>query len=435
MQNNPAYHKLVLRDTHRIFVDDKHQFSEYWTTVPYFQRALFLARWSLSSPFTRAGALPIGKAPLGPCSPSQGQCWASLREQGGGLVAGAAGTGKTWFLQQIVQSLIIENRNTLNIVCAAPTNKAVQRLGETMPSDVECVSIHRLLGMTPDSDASTRFVEADVLLIDEASMIDEVMFYNLITSIDFNATHLIIAGDPNQLMPVGVGSPFFDFCKNTECHTLIEQQRSGDGILAFANSILSEDVQLTANSQVFHIRDTSLLNKFRFNPKLHKHFGFHKSDHDRIIALCQTNEECNLIWSNLKRSFKYKQFDRVIFTDNNYTVGWKNGECGTIDPDKDNTVMSDTGRIYTDPDIGQHYSQAYALTVHKAQGSEWPIVFVKCDYCMDKNMFYTACTRARKGLVLFGNLPTKLVGDTRLSLLRMLLIRGDIKLSDAKEMI
>ena len=422
MKHGPV--KYIHLDINHALATKSHR---YWTTAQAVERCARIGSWALGMPFQKAGTLPIGKVAPVACSPSQAAAWAVLRGQGGGLLTGGPGTGKTWLLQQIVKSL---PEGTFVRGCA-PTGKAASRLEQGM--DIPCSTIHRLIGL-PDNEHE---VEADVLVIDESSMIDEDVFDILIRNINFRKTHVIFAGDRNQLSPVDPGQPFYDLCVNMkDCvANLDENHRFSPGIGQLSQNIMVSDKMHGTYENVFFMhpshrgqRKAKAAKELQLNDKLHKHFGLTDWRKETIV-LCYTNAEC----AELNAQHHEDPYPRMMFIKNDYDYSVYNGQMCSMDGYK---VTHDDGRVLDIP--RRHFNQitqrAFGITIHKSQGSEWPVVILMMPddaFEIGRDLIYTAMTRAKKGLIVLGRHDAKLVDTKRQTLLDLYLSHdGNMELPD-----
>ena len=402
----------------------------HYTSVQFLVDALYIAAWLQGWPSNLGGTLPIPKAPNASLSASQAQAWAFLRWQGGGIVTGGPGTGKTWLVTQVVMAMPKDH----SIVCCALAGKAVARLKEKLGSDYECKTIHSLLGYiegsAPEYDEFHQ-LDYDMIVVDECTLLSDKIMAMLLRAVR-PGTHMIFVGDPNQLPPVGAGQPFADMCYKVMPCCLTENQRFGSDIARYAYDVSCGVFEPGGNDSVFVIPHSVELTRVvnaNFVKRVEAKFG--STD---IIHLCCTNEEADEVktrarWGRTNADMVVGE--RVMFTRTNYDLGFFNGEMATIkDVDKDTDIISmalDRGpTVELQTSSFDTYCQyGVSITAHRSQGSEWDVVVLhmtkrwKNRFMMDKNLFYTAITRAKKGVVIYGDVKG-LTSNTRNSLLQWL---------------
>ncbi|MBU5668333.1 ATP-dependent RecD-like DNA helicase [Peptoniphilus sp. MSJ-1] len=358
------------------------------------------------------------------------------------VITGGPGTGKTTTLKAIID--IFESMDK-KIKLAAPTGRAAKRMKEQTSRDA--FTIHKLLeiGFGGEGFKEVEKLECDVLIVDEVSMVDILLMETLLTSID-PPTRLILVGDKDQLPSVGAGNVLSDILKS--------------GVIEFANleEIFrqSEESMIVKNAHLINHGKMPILNRGDFfmisergenkgletlkdlvKSRLTNYFNVEESD---IQVLTPTKKgvhgTLNLnkeLQDHLNKSEefveiagrKFKLGDRVIQTKNNYELESKlssdcyeesekgvfNGDMGYISKiDKENkklTVLFDSVReVEYEASNVEELSLAYAMTIHKSQGSEFPIVIIPLYWAppilLTRNLIYTAITRASKAVVLIG---------------------------------
>lgn len=366
------------------------------------------------------------------------------------ILTGGPGTGKTTTLNAIIR--IYENRNA-TIALAAPTGRAAKRMTEL--TGKEAKTIHRLLEVEWGSNDEQRFyrnernpLDCDVIIIDEASMIDAVLFSALLKAVRSNC-RIILVGDSDQLPSVGAGNILNDIIASEKFESIrlkkVFRQAGKSLIIRNAHAIINnEKADLTSkkddffflkransnsvNNTVLELACLRLPNAYGFDPK------------KDIQILCPSKKfECgnvnlnNLLQSCLnpiksgEKQMSYKGVffrlgDKVMQIKNNYDLTWKkpNGESGTGVFNGDigtivamdhaagcfDVLFDDKTVTYFKTDLAE-LELAYAVTVHKSQGSEFECVILplfdipqKLKY---RNLLYTAVTRAKKLLVIVGS--------------------------------
>ena len=367
------------------------------------------------------------------------------------ILTGGPGTGKTTTVKGIIT--LMENRG-LDVALAAPTGRAAKRMTEL--TGKEAKTIHRLLeveykdGATEPSFAHNlkNPLECDAVIVDELSMVDVTVFSALLDALPLSC-RLIMVGDKNQLPPVGAGNVLADLIKSELIGVVsldkIFRQAMKSKIVSNAHRVVNGDMPVFDNSvdsDFFLLRENSKYNAAGkivnlVTDRIPSGYGL-DSVRD-IQVLCPSRkgevgtENINaLLQAKLnppsyeKNEIKYKGYtlregDKVMQIKNNYDVPWfKDGENGTgvfngdigiltrIDRANDiiNVRFDDKEAMYSIENV-KEIELAYAMTVHKSQGSEFAAVVLptiatppKLSY---RNLFYTALTRARNLLIIVGN--------------------------------
>lgn len=312
------------------------------------------------------------------------------------VITGGAGVGKTTVIQTLIDCYTTYYAKK-NVLLIAPTGKASRRLAEK--TNMPAATIHKALRKNPEEEYTFYTAENKLpyrlIIVDESSMIDTALMYDLLCATD-PTCKVIFVGDHNQLYPVGYGEPFFDFMKELEVYRLEinHRQKEGTDILQNANNVLQE--KPLRNGAGFHM----------------ELIGF-----DDIGEIIMTNNEDTQIlspYNNLnaqinaylkKGEADFNVGDKVMTVKN--TKKYCNGDIGIV------TKINNKGTITVEIDgkevdiTAAHREDlvlAYAITIHKMQGSEAErvIVFIpKDDRLVDKRMLYTALTRAKSQLELY----------------------------------
>ncbi|MGL6105555.1 SF1B family DNA helicase RecD2 [Romboutsia sp.] len=374
-------------------------------------------------------------------------------ESGVVIVTGGPGTGKTTTINTIIK--IFENSNK-EVVLAAPTGRAAKRMSET--SNKEARTIHRLLEMGYATDSEElQFmkneeepIKADVIIIDEVSMVDILLMYSLLRAIK-PGTRVILVGDSDQLPSVGAGNVLKDMIDSNVINVVrlneIFRQARESMIVVNAHRINNgEPLHLNTKGKDFFFikKDTNeeVLQEIigLVNDRLPRFYNIDKLKDIQILAsmrkgeLGVTNLNIELqkylnkadklkVEENFaKRTFRVG--DKVMQIKNNYTKKWEsedgsdsgegiyNGDIGYIyhmEKDKKNVyVLFDSVKIvsykYDELDELEH---SFCTTIHKSQGSEFPVVVIPITWAppmlLSRNLIYTAVTRAKKLVVLVGD--------------------------------
>lgn len=359
------------------------------------------------------------------------------------VITGGPGTGKTTTLKVLID--IFESMDK-KIKLAAPTGRAAKRMKEQTGRDA--FTIHKLLEIGFGGDlafSNVEELECDVLILDEVSMVDILLMETLLKSIE-SPTRLILVGDKDQLPSVGAGNVLSDILDSGVIESVnleeIFRQSQESMIVKNAHLINKGDMPILNVGDFFMIserQETKGLEiiKDLVKTRLPNYFNVTSSD---VQVLTPTKKgrqgTINLnevLQDHLNDSQEYievlgKKFklgDRVIQTKNNYELESKlenefyedrkkgvfNGDLGYISKiDKENkklrVVFDDVRSVeYTKNNLDE-LSLAYAMTIHKSQGSEFPVVVIPiyraAPMLLTRNLIYTAITRASKAVVLVG---------------------------------
>lgn len=363
------------------------------------------------------------------------------------IITGGPGTGKTTTLFLL---LTVFEKLGKKIKLCAPTGKASKRMTET--TGKESSTIHRLLevGFVEDSDTEIfgknedEPIDADVIIVDEVSMVDIRLMQSLLDAVK-DGTHLVLVGDKDQLPSVGAGNVLKNILDSNIIPYIklekIFRQAQKSGIIVNAHRVNNGDYPIVSKEfDDFFIMQRSDMNSARdlvvelASKRLPEYYSITPQEIQVIAPMKKgalgTFELNNLLqdainpFTPFKGQYKdkYRTFrvgDRIIHIKNNYEKEWQtddtkgngifNGETGTIKLiDKQNsflTVEFDDGkRSYYDFDELGEIQLAYALTVHKSQGSEYKAVILSilgvAPMLLTRKILYTAMTRAKKLLVI-----------------------------------
>jgi len=353
------------------------------------------------------------------------------------ILTGGPGTGKTQIIKAIVEIIYTINSYAV-IELAAPTGKASKRMSEL--TGLEAKTIHRLIDLKPNSDIN-EFVEldCDYLIVDESSMIDIYVFYKLLTSLKSN-TRVLIVGDYDQLPSVGAGLVLRDLINSNAVPTTrlteIFRQERDSQIILMSNSIVKGqkldvskidndkgDFYFIERSNIFEIQKIILYSIKRFLEKGYsmdeiqilspmKKWELGTINLNRLIQSKFNADDKNEKFYMMKNGSILKKGDKVIQNVNNYDLEVFNGYVGTIIGIRKFTNDIEVIVDYTDSLVKYDYSNvdelnlAYSITVHKSQGSEFPVVIIPIHSSQsrmyNRNLIYTAVTRARDTAILIG---------------------------------
>lgn len=372
------------------------------------------------------------------------------------IITGGPGTGKTTTIKTIISFFEMEG---MEIRLAAPTGRAAKRMKET--TGMEASTIHRLLELSggPENEGRANFernemnpLDADVIIIDEMSMVDINLMNSLLKAVEIG-TRLILVGDVNQLPSVGPGNVLSDIIKS-ECFNVVRltkifRQAQTSEIVVNAHKInAGEDIELNKYSRDFlflHRDNANAIISAMLTLVREKLPAYVKADMSEIQILAPARkgllgvERLNSIlqeYLNPKSPDKnekeygsgiFREGDKVMQIKNNYQLEWEiksgytvpaekgtgvfNGDIGKITHistyANEITVEFEEGRIVTYPFAQlDELELAYAITVHKSQGSEYPAVLIPMaggpKMLMTRNILYTAVTRARSCVCLVG---------------------------------
>lgn len=373
------------------------------------------------------------------------------------ILTGGPGTGKTTTINTMIQFFESEG---LSILLAAPTGRAAKRMTEA--TGYEAQTIHRLLEVNgnPEEESTGGFLrnrenplEADVIIIDEMSMVDLNLMHALLSAV-VQGTRLILVGDVDQLPSVGPGSVLKDIISSERFHvvtlTKIFRQAGESDIIMNAHKInAGEPVELNKKSRVFFFvkcdeADTIIGGIIALiQRKLPQYVQAHPNE---IQVMTPTRkgllgvERMNVILQKYlnpadeKKTEReingrlFREGDKVMQIKNNYQLEWEictrfgltvdkgmgvfNGDMGVISEINEYKetveVEYDEGRkVKYGFDMVDELELAYAITVHKSQGSEYPAVILPLlpgpKLLYNRNLLYTAVTRAKKCLTIIGS--------------------------------
>ncbi|MFP4697163.1 MAG: ATP-dependent RecD-like DNA helicase [Eubacteriales bacterium] len=375
------------------------------------------------------------------------------------IITGGPGTGKTTTINAIIECFNIEG---LDILLAAPTGRAAKRMTEA--TGVESQTIHRLLEISYLSDEeNSKLVfeknednplEADVVIVDEMSMVDVVIMHHLLKAIA-PGTRLIMVGDVDQLPSVGPGNVLKDLITSNKLKvvklTRIFRQAHQSHIIMNAHKI-NEGKYIDLNNRS---KDFFFIKRLSIEPiieelisliknRLPKFTGHKVFDGLQILTPMRKGalgvEQLNSVvqkivnpsnkskQEKLYRFTMFREGDKVMQIKNNYQLVWEiknkhgyttnegtgvyNGDIGVIEninhlTEKVKIIFDDGKIVYYEFNQLDELELAYAVTIHKSQGSEYPVVIMPIlngpSLLMNRNLLYTAITRAKQYVVIIGN--------------------------------
>lgn len=343
------------------------------------------------------------------------------------IITGGPGTGKTTTVKGIIGSLLGMDKK---VTIVAPTGRAAKRISELTGQEAQ--TIHRLLGYSMGRGYKNKRLDTDILIIDEASMLEQVLFNHLLQAVD-NDTKIVLVGDTNQLPAIGAGNVLGDMIESDMIPVihLHENFRQENGSLIADNaeavktgeipqSLPSNDYVFVegTNSKNIHDRVLSLISN-----EIPSYIGIKPQEIQLVtpqqegpLGAKQLNielqEKINPNSPELKRGMKrFRLGDRVMQTINSGSRGIYNGEVGYV-----SAVEPEEGRLEVTFNDGKksryglkelkELSLAYATTVHKLQGSETDymvlIVAMAHKPMLYRNLLYTGISRAKKLCVVAG---------------------------------
>ncbi|MCX7748142.1 MAG: ATP-dependent RecD-like DNA helicase [Clostridia bacterium] len=350
------------------------------------------------------------------------------------VLTGGPGTGKTTTTLAIIR---VFEKMQYKVLLAAPTGRAAKRMSEA--TGMESKTIHRLLEYRPPEGYKKNEenpLECDVLIIDETSMVDLILMYNLLKAVS-NDTILLLVGDVDQLPSVGAGNVLKDIIDSGIADVIrlnrIFRQAQSSMIITNAHKInKGEFPKLRGNkgSDFFYIEEDDpqkMLDQIKelCKKRLPGYYKVNPIDDIQVLCPMQRGEigahNLNVILQEaLNQSpisikyggTQYRLNDKVMQIKNNYDKIVFNGDVGKIvgieAEDKIVRIKFDENEVEYDLTEMDEVVLAYATTIHKSQGSEYKIViapFAMQHYMMlQRNLLYTCITRAKKVLVLVGSL-------------------------------
>ena len=401
------------------------------------------------------------------------------------IITGGPGTGKTTIIKCIIEIL---KQNSQEFMLLAPTGRASKRLSDA--TGEEAKTIHRALEVNAFSDKNSRFIhnetnplKTNCVIIDEVSMVDVMLMFSLLRALPRDCK-LILVGDKDQLPSVGAGNVLGDLLESevisTTMLTKIFRQDENSLIISNAHLINKGSMPVIDNSSTdFFFEEKFDLNDIKESVvdlvvRRLPNFTNLESNQIQVLAPMKAGV-CGI--DNLNRTLQeilnppkaskyelnvgfniFRVGDKVMQTSNNYNLVWKrmngfieeegegvfNGDIGYIEnidyQTNETIVVFEDGRrcIYPRTDIGD-LSLAYAITIHKSQGSEFDVVVIPviagASIILTRNLIYTAVTRAKKMVVLVGEKKNlkRMVSNSytvkRFTLLKKLLVESSEKVS------
>lgn len=375
------------------------------------------------------------------------------------IITGGPGTGKTTIIKSIIQ---LYEKKGKKIILSAPTGRAAKRMTETTGKNAS--TLHRLLeiGKINEEDAYKNLsnyqgtpIDGDIIIVDEVSMVDMFLMNYLLKSI-YIGSKLILVGDVDQLSSVGPGSVLKDLIESEKITTIkldkIFRQAAKSKIIVNAHRVNSgerfiskEEIDLDSNQDFFFIKQSNqekILSEILSlcTGRLEKFGNYHFIEDIQVLTPTKKGllgtKELNMYLQEAinpqdnKKSEKklgsvtFRVGDRIMQIKNNYDIYWErygnkhetgtgvfNGEIGTIIaidiPNKAIEIQFDDDKVawYEFSELEQ-IEHSYAVTIHKAQGSEFNVVIMcipkAAPMLLTRNLLYTGITRAKELLIIIG---------------------------------
>lgn len=348
------------------------------------------------------------------------------------LLTGGAGCGKSLTAKVIY---FVWQRQNQNIVACAPTGRAAQRLRESIGLN-EAFTIHRLLEYNGSefNRNSSNYLDCSAIIVDESAMIDSFLLNKLLQALR-PGTKICFIGDPHQLPPIGAGTPFLILAQQKHIPQVylqqIFRQSNTSNIIPASMEIRNGQYPTLApfNDQTLGTTDAffyqtqndketkdallALINYYL--PKLgipKEKIQFLSPMNKNNLGNDELNKLIQSIWNPHNPEYEgFRVGDRVIQTVNNYDLNLYNGDIGWIaeinEKEEYLMVKFDQGLIKVNKTYIHDLKLAYSISVHKAQGSEFPVVVIPITlshtFMLNRNLIYTAFTRAKQMIILVGS--------------------------------
>ena len=358
------------------------------------------------------------------------------------ILTGGPGTGKSTSIRALL--MLLRNRR-VSFALAAPTGRAAKRLSEAagVPPESQAKTLHRLLEYAPHDNTYQRNEDNPLpyqfVIVDEFSMVDILLFYHLLKALP-RESHLLLVGDADQLPSVGPGNVLRDLLRSEtipsvrltelfrqaqESKIIVNAHRINTGQMPSMRTesssdffFIAEEDPLQAQQLILDLVQRRLPARYHFNPltdiqvlsPMYKgHVGVTLLN-EKLQAHLNPSASVQVEWGD----HILRVGDKVMQTRNNYDKGVFNGDVGWIrSMNKDNATLKvefveEAGPLFISYDFHEldELVLAYAVTVHKSQGSEYPVVIIPLvnqhRMLLQRNLLYTAITRAKRFCVLVG---------------------------------
>ena len=404
-------------------------------------------------------------------SDKQKEAIESINDNNVCVITGGPGTGKTTIIKAIIE---LYKKHGMKPVLCAPTGRAAKRMTETTGEEAKTLHrLLELMGGDDENLFSTELlvtpIDGDLIIVDEASMLDMFLMNYLVKAI-YKGTKLVLVGDIDQLPSVGPGRVLNDIIESEQICTItlnqIFRQAAKSKIILNAHRVNEGKYFVTGNTKETELEGENirLLDDFFYineknqeeiqkiivslcKGRLQKYRDYDFFTNIQIITPTKKGKlgtkELNILLQNELNpieegkeekeygAIKFREQDRVMQIKNNYNILWEkeskvdfkkelgngifNGELGKIEKintvNKTISVKFDDGKVatYESADLDQ-LEHAYAITVHKSQGSEFDVVILvisqSAPMLLTRNLIYTAMTRAKKLLIVIGTQNT-----------------------------
>jgi exodeoxyribonuclease V alpha subunit len=351
------------------------------------------------------------------------------------VITGGPGTGKTTLINAIIQILEKKGRAVL---LAAPTGRAAKRMAET--TGHEARTLHRMLEFTPKSNAFARGpsnpLDADVVVVDEASMLDTSMTYSLLRALRPQC-QVVFVGDVDQLPSVGPGSVLLDLIRSAAVAVVrlsrIFRQAEESRIIVNAHRVNQGELPLASaddpSADFFFIErqepeEILATMKALLTERIPRKFGLHPTRdiqvltpmHKGLLGAAALNQELQTLFnaegpSVVRGTRLFRVGDKVMQVRNDYDLDVFNGDVGYVSSidgeERTLTAVFDGRQVVYDEAQLDELALAYACSIHKSQGSEFPCVVLPLHtqhfVMLKRNLLYTAMTRGRRLVVVVGS--------------------------------
>ncbi len=354
------------------------------------------------------------------------------------IMTGGPGTGKTTVVRAMV-NLFAKVYPSASIMCAAPTGRAAKRLSELTGKDA--ATIHSILKWDLETNTFGRNgdepLNADLLIIDEFSMVDVWLFYNLLKAC-VNVRRICIIGDENQLPSVGPGCVLRDLIAS-ECFPVIRlkhiyRQEEGSGVISLAHDINTGEIENRySDTAFFEIRRQDIRQAVLDIASDAVSKGYSLDDIQVLSPMYQGAAGIDVLNNALQEFFNpaddtknevrvgytvFREGDKILQLKNQPDDDVYNGDIGQLveiidarhSESRKTTLICDFQGIFVEytQDNWNNITLAFCISVHKSQGSEYPIVIFpvtyQMGYMLQRRLIYTAVTRARKAIIVLGEL-------------------------------
>lgn len=358
----------------------------------------------------------------------QKEAFLLLKRNGISILTGGPGTGKTTVINGLIAAFQEINPNSTVKLCA-PTGRAAQRMSES--TGMEAVTVHRLLDFRPYGQADVTYknadnpIEADLIVMDEVSMLDIELLSIFLSAIK-SGTTVFFVGDENQLPSVGPGNVLHDMIEAglpTMRLSTVYRQSSQSPIIRNAQRINAGNSDLIECAEFgIWFTDSTKNIAHKILSRVRKLYDPQHPFDVQVLTPVRGGDAGVIGLNNMLQkmlnprkegepeiAFRWARFhlrDKIIMLSNNYEKGYYNGDLGTVIKIEDGSLTVDImgKQIEIERELMQDVSLSYAMTVHKAQGSEYKHVIIALPYkptnMLQRNLLFTAVTRARNSVTI-----------------------------------